>query len=175
LIANSRDVRFGGLPYKAYISFAFSRVGKKNESKAAVYYVHAQPGGKSFIAGGLWQPDGPIIAKIRDHIAERTEQGKFLRRLVTKSEDFRKVFGDTVTGDDDADEFSATYQKKLKTAPKGFAKDHEYIDLLRLKSWTATKRFTDEEVTAPDFADKVVKVCGKLQLLIHALNEILDA
>lgn len=173
---DSRDVRFGGLPYKPLMSFAFSRNGRKGDEKAAVYYVHVQPGGKSFVGGGIWQPAGPIINKIRDQVAEKTDEGKTLRKLVTKSESFRETFGNTlIDSGDEAEDIAPSYRKSLKTAPKGFAKDHKYIELLRLKSWTVGHKLKDSDVTSPEFAREVIRICGEMSPFIQALNNVLDA
>ncbi|KAI9005569.1 hypothetical protein DFJ74DRAFT_625427 [Hyaloraphidium curvatum] len=169
-----RDVRFGGPPYKPNISFALSREGRKTNGEAAVYYVHIQPGNRSFVGGGLWQPGGPVLAKLRDHIDRKTDEGRALRRIAKKDDEFRGVFGTSLTDSGDEGEEGGG-SKKLKTAPRGYPKDHKDIELLRLKSFTVGKKFKDSEVAAPGFADEVIRVCGTMSRLIRALNDILDA
>ena len=43
----------------------------------------------------------------------------------------------------------------LKSSPRGFSKDHEYISLLRRKSFLFKKNYTDQEVVSKDFIDKL--------------------
>lgn len=171
-----RDVRFGGLPYKPLLSFSFSRRGRKSEDKAAVFYVHIQPGGKSFVGGGMWMPPGPVIGKIREQIDQETDEGKILRRLVTKYEPFKECFGNSLldSGDSEAPDIATSYRKSLKTAPKGYPKDHKHIELLKLKSWTVSHPVTDEEVLDEDFANEVVRICGEMAPFIRALNDVID-
>src|SRR4051812_13218438 len=52
-----RDVRFSKdkTPYKAHFGAFFSKGGRK--FPGAGYYLHLEPGGKSFAGGGLWVPE----------------------------------------------------------------------------------------------------------------------
>ena len=43
----------------------------------------------------------------------------------------------------------------LKSSPRGFSKDHEYISLLRRKSFLFKKNYADQEVVSKDFIDKL--------------------
>src|SRR6476659_4928251 len=63
----NRDVRFSKdkSPYKNNIAGYFNRNGKKGNG--AGYYLHVEPG-KSFAAGGMWQPEPNELAKIRQEI-----------------------------------------------------------------------------------------------------------
>jgi uncharacterized protein (DUF2461 family) len=61
----------------------------------------------------------------------------------------------------------------VKTAPKGFSKDDPNIDLLRLKSFIVTKRFTDKEVLAPDFSKKVLKHYELLRPYFDYMSDVL--
>ncbi len=48
------------------------------------------------------------------------------------------------------------YEDALKNAPKGYAKDHQYADWLRLKSFIVTRNFTDAEVVDGKFMKLVL-------------------
>jgi uncharacterized protein (DUF2461 family) len=52
-------------PSSSSKGFFRSRTGKKGPY--AAYYVQLQPGG-SFVGGGLWHPDGPALATLREDI-----------------------------------------------------------------------------------------------------------
>ena len=43
----------------------------------------------------------------------------------------------------------------VKISPRGFSKDHEYISLLRRKSFLFKKNYTDQEVVSKAFIDKL--------------------
>lgn len=148
-----RDVRFSKdkRPYKTNMGAGFSSRGKMEQEPG--YYIHIEPG-KSFIAGGLYMPDPPNLAKVRQEIDYNPD--RLLRVLNDKK--FKKLFKDGL-GDWD----------KLKTAPKGYPKDHPHIDLLKNKSFVVSHYFTDEEVTSKNFVKTVVEISKS----IKALNDFL--
>ncbi|KAI1493390.1 hypothetical protein F5X96DRAFT_621655 [Biscogniauxia mediterranea] len=82
-----RDIRFtkDPTPYKAHYSAAWSRTGRKGPY--ACYYVHAEPG-RCLVGGGLWQPDGEALARVRASIDERPHR---IRRVLLDPA-FRRTF-----------------------------------------------------------------------------------
>ncbi len=149
-----RDVRFSKdkRPYKVNMGAGFSEHGKMEQEPG--YYVHIEPG-KSFLAGGLYMPKSENLAKIRQEIDYNTDV--FLKILNDKK--FKKLF--PALGDFD----------KLKTAPKGYPKDHPHIDLLKHKSYIVSHSFTDAEVLDKKFARKAAEVAKTLK----PLNDFLKA
>lgn len=147
-----RDVRFSKdkRPYKVNMGAGLSAHGKMEQEPG--YYIHIEPG-KSFIAGGFYMPNPENLAKIRQEIDYNTKD--FLKILNDKK--FKKYF----TGLDDFD--------KLKTAPKGYSKDHPHIDLLKNKSFIVTHYFTDKEVLDKKF----VKTAAEVAKAIKPLNDFL--
>lgn len=63
----NRDVRFSAdkSPYKTNLGIALHPGGKK--FNLAAYYLHIEPG-QSFIGGGLWMPEAPLLSKVRKEI-----------------------------------------------------------------------------------------------------------
>ena len=149
-----RDVRFSKdkSPYKARWAGGFGRV--KPELRGG-YYFQLKPGG-SIVGGGFFNPNSDDIKLIREHIAQDDEP----LRSVIESAEFKKVFGEL-------------QGEQVKTAPKGFDKNHPAIDLLRYKSMYAFHEFTDEEVLAPDFAEKAVGVWMAIRPFFDVMTEIL--
>ena len=147
-----RDVRFSKdkRPYKVNMGAGLSAHGKMEQEPG--YYIHIEPG-KSFIAGGFYMPNPENLAKIRQEIDYNTKD--FLKILNDKK--FKKYF----TGLDDFD--------KLKTAPKGYPKDHPHIDLLKNKRFIVTHYFTDKEVLDKKF----VKTAAEVAKAIKPLNDFL--
>ena len=147
-----RDVRFSKdkRPYKVNMGAGLSAHGKMEQEPG--YYIHIEPG-KSFIAGGFYMPNPENLAKIRQEIDYNTKD--FLKILNDKK--FKKYF----TGLDDFD--------KLKTAPKGYPKDHPHIDLLKNKSFIVTHYFTDKEMLDKKF----VKTAAEVAKAIKPLNDFL--
>lgn len=150
-----RDVRFSKdkRPYKTNMGAGFSPNGKLVQEPG--YYLHLEPGNKNFVAGGIYQPDAAILAKIRQEI---DYSGQELKKILKAKK--LKVF---FQGFDDFD--------KLKTAPKGYPKDHPEIEWLKLKSFILTKSFTDKEVSHKNFVKNVATVCRQIKPLNDFIRE----
>ena len=63
--------------------------------------------------------------------------------------------------------------EEVKSAPKGFSKEHERIELLRKKQYLFIKNFTEEEVLAIDFPQKVTKSILVLQPFLDYMTDVL--
>ncbi|HET9486446.1 MAG TPA: DUF2461 domain-containing protein [Chryseosolibacter sp.] len=150
-----RDVRFSKdkRPYKTNMGAGFSPNGKLVQEPG--YYLHIQPGNKSFIAGGMYMPDAGNLAKIRQEIDYNPDG----LRKVTHTKKFRTFFGDF-------DEFD-----KLKTAPKGYPKDHPQIEWLKLKSFIVEMPLTDKQVRDKKFVSLVASGCKAIKPLNDYLRE----
>jgi len=148
-----RDVRFSKdkRPYKGNMGAGFSPGGKMIQEPG--YYLHIEPGNKSLLAGGLYMPDANNLAKIRQEIDYNTE--RILKILNDRK--FKKLFPSL--GDFD----------KLKTAPKGYVKDHPHIELLKHKSFIVSHPFSDKEVKDKKFAKHVAATAK----IIKPLNDFL--
>ncbi|MFZ1808660.1 MAG: DUF2461 domain-containing protein [Cyclobacteriaceae bacterium] len=152
-----RDVRFSKdkSPYKINMGAGFSPGGKMIQEPG--YYLHIQPGNKSFVAGGLYMPDSPNLAKIRQEIDYNFKSFE----KVLKGKKFKTWYAEL----DDFD--------KLKTAPKGYPKDHPHLELLKHKSYIVSHYFTDKEVQDKNFLKKVVEGCKTVKPLNDFLAQAL--
>ena len=132
-----RDVRFSKnkLPYKLHFGASFRR--RKPELRGG-YYLHIQPNNESFIATGFWDPSKEDLMRIRKEFEIDDEE---VRSIINEKK-FKAVWGDIV-GDE------------LKTAPRGFDKEHKAMDLIRKKQFVFTKKYTDQQVVSPDFLEDV--------------------
>jgi uncharacterized protein (TIGR02453 family) len=128
----NRDLRFSKdkTPYKAYMSAYIAPGGRK--SRRLGYYVHVEPGNQSMLAGGLHEPQPHELAAWRRSIDRDPRTFK----KITSDKSFRRLFGE-VRGD------------RLKTAPKGYPKDHPELELLRLKQVTVWRPVSDKEIASP--------------------------
>jgi uncharacterized protein (TIGR02453 family) len=63
---------------------------------------------------------------------------------------------------------------KLKTMPKGYAKDHPHIDLLKNKSFVVSHNFKDTEVVNKNFPKKIVEACKMIKPLNDYLLEAIS-
>lgn len=136
----NRDIRFSKNknPYKTNVGAVIAQGGRK--SPYACYYIHVQPG-NIFRAGGIYHPESKILKAVRQEI---DYSGDKLKEII-ESEDFKKHFPE-VAGE------------SLKTAPKGYPKDHEHIELLRKKSFLVTEKVSDADFLRDDFIEKTVGV-----------------
>lgn len=150
-----RDVRFSKnkLPYKSHFGGGLNRATAKLRGG---YYFHIQPNDQSFVAGGFWGPNGPDLKRIREEIAIDDQP---LRKILA-NRTFKKFFGE-LNGE------------AVKTAPRGFAKDHPAIDLLRLKQFRVRRTFTDEEIQDPKFLKEVVKTYKAMHPFFNYMSEVL--
>jgi uncharacterized protein (TIGR02453 family) len=148
-----RDVRFSKdkRPYKTNMGAGFSPNGKLVQEPG--YYLHIEPGNKSFVAGGIYMPDAANLGKIRQEIDYNVDG----INKILKARKFKSLY----KGLDDFD--------KLKTMPKGYPKDHPAIDLLKHKSFIVSRPFTDKQVTDKKF----VKLFTESAKLIKPLNDFL--
>ena len=65
-------------------------------------------------------------------------------------------------------------EDKLKTAPKGYAKDHPYLEWLKLKSYIVIHSFKDAEVTSKNFRKNLVQVLKSSKPLNDFLKEAIS-
>ena len=149
-----RDVRFGKdkTPYKTHWGGFLKREGAENRGG---YYYQVGPNG-SYVIGGFFGPSKEDLLLIRKHLAQDSSE---IRKLI-KSKPFRTFF-DTLNG------------SQLKTAPRGFDKDHPDVDLLRYKQFIIRHDFTSEEVNSKEFPKIVAKAFNQMRPFFNYMSEIL--
>ena len=149
-----RDVRFSKdkRPYKTNMGAGFSPNGKLVQEPG--YYLHIQPGG-SFLAGGIYMPDPVNLSKVRQEI---DYNGEKLEKILNDKK-FKKWF----KGFSEFD--------KLKTVPKGYAKDHPRLDWLKHKTFIVSHEFMDAEVKDKKFLKKLTEISKAMKPLIEYLKE----
>ncbi|MGB0930550.1 MAG: DUF2461 domain-containing protein [Chitinophagales bacterium] len=128
-------------PYKNSLSGNFTRATK---ALRGGYYFHIEPN-NSFIGGGFWGPSSADLRRLRQEFAADPEP----LRAIIYSKEFKNSFGE-LKGE------------QLKTAPRGYAKDHSSVDLLRYKQFLTYQKFSDKEATSGDFALKLSKGFTKM-------------
>lgn len=132
-----RDVRFSKnkTPFKTHFGISFHR--KKPDLRGG-YYIHISPG-NSFIATGFWNPDKDDLYRIRK---EMEVDAKEFREIINKDE-FKFHWGNL-------------QGEEVKTAPKGFSKEHPDIDMIRKKQFLFIKKFSDKNVLARNFSEQII-------------------
>lgn len=133
-----KDVRFSKdkLPYKTNFGASFSRT---KPLLRGGYYVHLEPD-NSFVGGGFWAPNNEDLLRIRKEFEMDTTE----IQKITSDKTFLKYFGE-LRGEDG-----------VKTAPKGFDKNHPAIDLIKKKQYVVMRKFSDKEVFSADFQKEII-------------------
>jgi uncharacterized protein (TIGR02453 family) len=137
----NKDVRFSKdkSPYKLNMGASINPGGKKSEIPG--YYIHLEPG-KCFLAGGSYQPMPEVLAAIRQEIDYNTADFK----KILNAKDFKTYFKEL------------EQDNKLKTAPKGYDKEHPEISLLQHRNFIMVHYLKDEEVLNKNFPTYAAKV-----------------
>lgn len=149
-----RDLRFSRdkSPYKPHLAGVIVPGGMR--SGRAGYYVHIEPGGRSMAAGGMHQPDSKNLQKVRKALSERFEEF----RTIVEEDSFVAQFE------------SLNREHALKRVPPGFDPSGSAAEYLKLKSFTAWRAFTDDEVLQDSFLSDAVSAFRT----VKNLNAFLD-
>lgn len=152
-----RDVRFSKdkSPYKTMAAAHFRHATAK-DVHAPGFYLHLEPGG-CFLGTGIWHPDAPTLAKIRENIVDDPD-------------------GWTAAKTDPA--FARAWQlsgESLKRPPKGYDADHPLIEDLKRKDFVSIASVEEEAVCAPDFLDRFAELCRSAAPFMRYLTRAVGA
>lgn len=133
-----RDVRFSKdkTPYKPRFGGSFKR---STSALRGGYYLNIEPG-NSIVGGGFYGPSTDDLKRIRQEF----EMDDSEINQILNNKKFKALFGEM-------------QGEELKTAPRGFDPEHKAINLIKKKQFYVVRRFTDEEVLAPDFSKKIME------------------
>lgn len=150
-----RDVRFSKdkSPYKTHFGGSFHRTKPKLRGG---YYLHIQPNNESFIATGFWEPAPADLLRIRKEF----EMDDTEIRAILNNKSFNNIWGSFV-GDE------------VKSAPKGFSKDHKAIDLIKKKQYIFIKKYTDSQVLSDGFIDDVNQSFKAIRPYFNYMSDVL--
>ena len=147
-----REVRFSNdkSPYKTNYGSYMARGGFK--AGFAGYYFHLSPE-ECFQSGGIYMPPPDHLQAIRQEIYYRPED--YLALI--NDANFKKICTDE-------------YFDSLKTAPKGYPKDWEYIDLLKPRNYAFGHHLRREEITSEDLLTNLIERFKIISPLNRYLN-----
>lgn len=151
-----RDTRFSHdkSPFKTYFSALISPTGRHCDR--ACYYVHVGVE-ECAVYGGVWSPEAPVLKKLRRAILDNIEEF----REITETPEIKALY-------------PGWYGRKLKTAPKGYDRDHPDIDLLRLTEYGKCHELDRAFFDAPDWPEKVASMLRILKPMNDFLNYSID-
>ncbi|MBO6518211.1 MAG: DUF2461 domain-containing protein [Bacteroidia bacterium] len=149
-----RDVRFSKdkTPYKTFLHAYLKREGAERRGG---YWVGVEPG-NTHIGGGFYGPEKDDLFRIRK---EFEQDGDTINGILNEPR-FKTFFG-------------GLKGEGLKTAPKGFDKEHKNIELIRKKQFYAMRPFSDAEVTSTDFVDNVVETLEAIRPFFDYMSDVL--
>ena len=149
-----RDLRFSKdkTPYKKNIGMAFHRA--KPELRGG-YYLEISAD-ESFIAVGFWNPNKEDLLRIRKEIEI---DGQEFKRIVNQKK-IKEIWGD-LKGDE------------VKTSPKGFTSDHEYIDLIKKKQFIFIKKLKEKDILDEKFQKELVNYFESIRPFFDYMSEVL--
>lgn len=149
-----RDVRFSKdkTPYKTHFGLTWHRT---KPIYRGGYYLHLSPG-NNFLACGFWDPNPADLKRIRQEIDIDGEE----YRSILNNKTFKSVWGEL-------------QGEAVKNAPKGYAKDHPNIDLLRFKQHIFMINYSDKEICQPDFLDRANKALQAVRPFVDYMSEVL--
>lgn len=147
-----KDIRFSKLkiPYKTHFG---AGLGFGKNGKTSGYYLHIEPG-KSFLAGGVFQPESPILKEIRKEISIYPKE--FMQIL--EEDDFRNNFR------------GLSVESKLQRVPNGFEKDDPMAEFLKLKNFIVNYPISDESLLKENAAKEFAQIFKS----IKPLNDFIE-
>ena len=148
-----RDVRFSKdkSPYKTNFGAGLG-MGKGN--RISGYYLHIEPG-KSFLAGGVYQPEPSVLKEIRKEISMNGKE--FLSIL--QQDEFRNNFR------------GLSVENKLQRVPTGFEKGDPMAEFLKLKSFIVVHPVSNDAL----MKENAAKNFAQIYKSIKPLNDFLRA
>jgi uncharacterized protein (TIGR02453 family) len=144
-------------PYKRRMGAGLKRGGR--HAARAGYFLAIQPEGRSWLGAGTFHPTPELLAAIRQEIHYNGDAFHRLRQAPELLHHF--PVGLDTTG------------PQLTRPPRGYAATDPDLAWLRLKTFGVGRFYTDAEVLAPDFIDKVVAGIAAARPLVDFFNEAL--
>ena len=119
-----------------------------------------EPGGKSFVGGGLWMPEAIGLKKLRQEIDYCFPEFK----KIISSTSFKKQYAG----------LEMSEGQMLVNVPKGYDKENPAASFLKLKSFVATKNIPDTLLTNSRLAKEAVQAFKALMPLVKFMNRSME-
>lgn len=167
-----RDIRFSPdkSPYKRHFGAYICSRGRK--SLRGGYYIHIQPGQSLICAGCYWLPTN-ILTSCRNEIMANIDEW----RRAVENRPFVNLYGHPGEGywlDDGTVTPRGFGIGMLKTAPKGFPRDYEYLDYLRMKDYAAWHTVADNFYAGDEWVRKAASDFRVAKPMMDIINSVVD-
>jgi uncharacterized protein (TIGR02453 family) len=149
----AKDTRFSKdkSPYKTNMGIVIAPWGKK--SIFPCYYIHLQPGNRSFLACWLYRPESNVQKAVRD-------------RLVTDRQGFEKILT----------AIAKTWLRwplegdNYKRVPAWYDKEHPASELIKYKDRLITTPLLDKQINDPSFINETISCFHTIYLFNEWLH-----
>lgn len=153
-----RDVRFSldKSPYKKHFGTYIAAQGG-HKSILSGYYLHIEPD-HSALCGGIYCPDKDMLKRLRTAIDIDFEE---FTQIIQEKE-FAHYFGKVFS------------PNKLQKLPQGFDAESPAAEYLKFKEFFVEHHFSDKEICAPDFLERLLPMCRAMKPFNDFLNAALE-
>jgi len=151
-----KDTRFSNdkTPYKTNIGIQFRHTAGKDVHAPGIYFHIALD--ECFVGAGIWKPAAEPLKQIREHVvANPTEYTKAI-----SNKKFSSLY--------------SLFDDRLKSAPRGYAKDHPMIDELRRRSFIGGANLTAAQVQKKELIDLIIARVRAARPLMEFLCSALE-
>jgi len=153
-----RDTRFSHdkTPYKTHFGVFIASAGGRKSQRGG-YYLHLDPAG-CFVAAGVWCPQPDLLKVLRQSVYDNIDELNEIRNSPSFSKYFTSFFE----------------EDKLKTVPRGFPKDFQYAEMLKLKHYLVEYKLDEKLINSPDFVQQLTDIVKCAYPLNRFLNYTVD-
>jgi uncharacterized protein (TIGR02453 family) len=152
-----KDTRFSNdkTPYKTNIGIQFRHSAGKDVHAPGIYFHVAID--ECFVGAGIWKPASEPLKQIRESI--RLNPTQYMKAISNKN--FSSIY--------------SLFDDRLKSAPRGYAKDDPMIDELRRRSFIGGAKLTAAQIQGKQLIELILErvrvakplmtfLCGALDL-----------
>ena len=151
-----RDIRFSKnkTPFKTHLAVRFRHEAGKDVPSPELY-LHLQPG-RTFLAGGIWQPSREPLLAIREAIAAKPTEW----RRATHGKAFESNW--------------QLFDDKLTRPPQGFDREHPAIEELKRKSFAADSPMSERLWLTDELVGVAIERFKSLRPLLRFLGDAVN-
>lgn len=151
-----KDTRFSNdkTPYKTNIGIQFRHLAGKDVHAPGIYFHVAND--ECFVGAGIWKPEAEPLKRIREHLLLNPTQ--YTQAITNKK--FSSLY--------------SLFDDRLKSAPRGYAKDNPMIDELRRRSFIGGANLSAAQIQSKLLIELILERIRAAKPLMTFLCEALE-
>ena len=151
-----KDTRFSNdkTPYKTNIGIQFRHSAGKDVHAPGIYLHIAND--ECFVGAGSWKPEAETLKRIREHMLQNPTQ--YTKAISNKR--FSSLY--------------SLFEDRLKSAPRGYAKDHPLIDELRRRSFIGGANLSAAQIQSKQLIELILERIRAAKPLMTFLCEAIE-